>query len=87
MGKRIKEIENRARALELRLEEESNNIYRVILVGLTINLRGGCANGVCEGGTVENLLQIENQTYKLDTYNTKQEAIHAFDAWREQYIQ
>ena len=86
MRKTIKKCQNRAKALELKLEEESTTKYELILAGMTINLRQGCISGVCEGSREDDYLFLENETFRMDHYNTLADATHAFDLMKLQYI-
>ena len=82
MGTLLKQKQNMAKALEIRMEQESQQKFNVILAGMTINTRGGCVGGTCEG----NFLFTENLTYKVDSFNTFDDAAVMFEQMKGQYI-
>ena len=68
--------------MEIRMEQESADKFHVILAGMTINYKSACANGTCEG----NFMFTENMTYKVDTFNSLNDAVQVYEQFKEQYI-
>ncbi len=83
--KLIKQAQNKAKALELRLEHQQDGFY-VILAGMTINFRTACSGGICEGGFNEHYVAIENETFQCNLYSAKTEAEEAFNAMKLAHI-
>ena len=84
MPKVIKLSQNKARALEVRMEQETSEKYNVILAGMTIH--HSCLSGACDGGRQENFMYTENLTYKFDSFSNLKEADMAYLAVRENYV-
>lgn len=77
MGKVLKQSQNKAKALEVRLEEHTEGYY-VILAGMTINFRTACNGGLCEGGFNEHYVALENETFQCSLITNKAEAEAAY---------
>ena len=86
MRRVIRECQNNGRALEVRLEEESPAKYYVIIAGMTINLKSGCANGTFDATGEDEFLIIENDTYVVQPYSSYRSAIDAYEAVKRKYI-
>lgn len=76
MAKVIKQHQNIARALEVRMEQ-INSTYQVVLAGMTIH-HGPCRNGTCEG----NFMFTDNHTYRVLPCITEQEAMNEFEVMK-----
>ena len=85
--KLLRDYQNNGKALELKLEEETPGQYYVSLVGMTVNLRSGCANGTCEGGLGEDpYMFVDNETYIVQPYSDFRQAEEAFNGYKERYL-
>lgn len=78
MRKVIKQYQNNFKALEVRLEEESNNQYYVVLAG---TMNGGCVSGRCDAGSA-----LDSQTYMMDQFPDYNIANQAFETVKDRYI-
>lgn len=85
MKRKILQDQNNGKALELRLEQDGNT-YFVIIAGMTINLRSGCATGVCEPTGDEEYMEVENETYSCQFYQNYFEAKQVYDDYKIRYI-
>jgi len=86
MRKTIQQDQNNGKALEIRLEQDGQTQFYVILAGVTFNLRSGCASGRCEYGGEEEYMFVENETYQAHTFPTYTEAKRAYDIFKAQFI-
>jgi hypothetical protein len=86
MRRVIQQNQNNSKALEVRLEQQAQGIFCVILAGITFNLQTGCAGGKCEFTGEGGYLYLENETYMQHQFANYEEAKTAYDAFRQQYL-
>lgn len=86
MRKVIQQCQNNGKALELRLEEESQDKYYLILAGMTINLKSGCANGMEDMQGEDDYMVIENETYLVESVTSYRQAIAAYEEVKKRCI-
>jgi len=86
MRKIIRQAQNRAKALEIRLEEENNNQYYVILAGMTT--QNNCPTGLCESaiGGRQDYTMPENEAFHCFPFNNYNEGRSLFEALSHQYV-
>ena len=86
MSRIIRNCQNKQKAIELKLQQVSQQNYQVILAGMSLSLRPGCLNGLCENDMQENYLYLENETYKLQAFNSIDEADRVYMDFKGMYI-
>ena len=86
MGRVIMQDQNNGKALEIRLEQQSGQVFNVIIAGMTFNLRTGCASGICEPTGEDEYMSIENETYVCHRFTNYSEAKSAYDAFKQQFL-
>ena len=86
MRRTIQQDQNNGKALEIRLEQEGQTQFHVILAGVTFHLRSGCASGRCEYGGDEDYMFIDNETYQAHSFPTYTDAKKAYDIFKTRYI-
>jgi hypothetical protein len=82
MNKLLKQSQNAAKALEVRMEQESLEKYYVILAGMTIHYNRTCTNGTCEG----NFMFVENMAYKVNSFTSLDDACKIYNEIKEEFI-
>ena len=78
MRRVIQQDQDNGKALEIRLEQAGEKYY-VVLAGMTINLRTGCATGWCEATDEDEFMCIENEIYKEYPFSNYQDARNAYN--------
>jgi hypothetical protein len=86
MRKVLAEDQNNGKALEIRLEQEGQAKFYVILAGMTFNLRTGCVSGVCEPTGEDEYMFVENETYQEHPFPNYSEAKRAYGIFKIRYI-
>jgi hypothetical protein len=86
MRKIIQQDQNRAKALEIRLESDGNRTYNVIVAGMTIKLMSACARGICEPTGENEFLELENQTYSSESFSDYPVAKEKYDTYKSRYL-
>ena len=82
----MKECQNNGKALEVRLEEESASKYYVVIAGMTINIKSGCANGWCEATEEDEFMIIEKETYVVQPFSSFRSANETYDILKRKYL-
>ena len=82
MSKLLRQNQNPAKALELRIEEESFGNYKVILAGMVIHHNRTCSNGTCEA----NFMFTDNMTYRVIPLNNFDKAEEEYELLKRQYM-
>jgi hypothetical protein len=81
MSKLLRQNQNPAKALELRIEEEGYGKYNVILSGMVVhNTR--CSNGTCDA----NFMFTDNMTYRVIPSNNFDKAEEEYESLKKQYM-
>lgn len=86
MVKRILQDQNKAKALEIRLESDGNRTYNVVIAGMTVKLMGVCAHGICESTGENEYLELENEIYSFESFADYPVAKEKYDAYKIRYI-
>ena len=82
MSKLLRQNQNPAKALELRIEEEALGKYNVILSGMVIHHGRNCANGTCEA----NYMFTDNMTYRIIPSNNFDKAEEEYELLKREYM-
>ncbi|MES2622590.1 MAG: hypothetical protein V4615_17205 [Bacteroidota bacterium] len=86
MRKKILQDQNKAKALEIRLESDGNRTYNVIVAGMTVKLMSACARGICEPTGENEYLDLENEVYSFEIFSDYPEAKEKYDVYKTRYI-
>jgi hypothetical protein len=82
----IKRCQNKAKALELRLEKNNSSKYNVILAGMTTYMRTRCLSCICEGMTGD-IAEIENETLQCLVFDEFTSAEEIYSGMRNSFIE
>lgn len=84
MRRRLSLVQDKDKALEVRLEGEIGEYY-VIVEGLTVKHRAIYINGVTDT-SFEGYFEVENNFFEFTTYFNYNEAIKAFKEAMDKYL-
>ena len=80
----MQQSQNRSRALEVRLEEETEQKYYVVIAGMTVHNQ--CRGGICEPTPQGDYLYIDNETYACQSYSDIETAKRVYLDYKSSYI-
>ena len=86
MRRVIKDYQNNGKAIEIRMEEESGTKYFIVIAGMTIHLKSGCANGKFESTGDDEFMTIENETYIVQPFSSYRSASDAYEVLKKKYV-
>lgn len=86
MRKILAQKQNNSKALEVRLETEGTDSYKVIIAGITFHMGSACRGGVCEPTGENNYLEVENETYTCQSFTDYQKAKQTYDTYNSLYL-
>lgn len=80
MSKIIRQFQSKSKALELKLEQDAANQYKIVLAGITVNI-SACANGSCGDDHFE-----DTETYIHQTFPSLNLAEQVYDNYKTLYL-
>jgi len=80
MSKVIRKAENKSKALQLKLEEETTNLYHISLAGITVNM-AACSTGACGDSPF-----IDTETYINQSFPDLRLALEVYNNYKSLYL-